>query len=284
MDKTGEFEWTGERLTTVKDNEIMIHHLHRYAIALDFVKDKIVLDIASGEGYGSNLLAMAAQTITGVDISEKAVKFAQSKYKRPNLQFKTGSADKIPLKDGSVDVVVSFETLEHHDKHEEMFQEIKRVLKPHGLLIMSSPDKLNYSDVPKFSNPFHVKELYREEFKLLAERYFSNVKIYYQSIVYGSLVVPEDGKGRNFVEFDGKFEHINEYSSLHIPVYNICIASNNNFDSFKSYDFSFFNAADLLSKILSKENEIYNSKTYRAGKILTFPLRIYRKLFNRNLI
>jgi ubiquinone/menaquinone biosynthesis C-methylase UbiE len=276
-----EFQWTGERLTTAKDNEIVIHHLHRYALALDLVRDKVVLDIASGEGYGSNLLATVAQKVIGVDISEDVIKFAQSKYVRPNLQFKVGSADKMPVPDHSIDILVSFETLEHHDKHEEMLQEIKRVLKPDGVLIMSSPDKMNYSDVPKFSNPFHVKELYREEFKALIEQYFSHVTIYYQSILYGSLIVPEDDRGQNFVEFTGDFNHIDKLPSIKTPVYNLCIASNKNIDALRSYDFSFFNAEKVLARILAKEMEIYNSKTYRAGKLVSAPLRFFRNIFGK---
>ena len=177
MLKSDEFEWTGERLTTGKSNEIVIHHLHRYAIALDLVKDKVVLDIASGEGYGSSLLANEAKKVIGVDIEAKVIEFAKAKYKKANLAFKIGRADQMPVDDNSIDVVVSFETIEHHDKHEEMFLEIKRVLKPDGVLIMSSPDKLNYRDIPKFYNPFHIKELYREEFKQLVEKYF--IKVYY---------------------------------------------------------------------------------------------------------
>ena len=104
------FEWTGERLTTSKTNEIAIHHLHRYAIAIDLAKGKDVLDIASGEGYGSNLLANTAKSVTGVDISESVIEFAKKKYTRNNLSFKVGSTSNIPLENDSVDLLVSFET------------------------------------------------------------------------------------------------------------------------------------------------------------------------------
>lgn len=282
MRKSDEFEWTGERLTTGKSNEIVIHHLHRYAIALALVKDKVVLDIASGEGYGSSLLANEAKKVIGVDIEEKVIEFAKAKYKKANLEFKIGSADKMPVADNSIDVVVSFETIEHHDKHEEMFLEIKRVLKPDGVLIMSSPDKLNYRDIPKLYNPFHIKELYREEFKDLVEKHFTDVKIFYQSVLYGSLIIPETGMGNNFKEFEGDFDNINEHSSIKTPVYNLCIASNTSLEKKINYDFSFFNAHALLASILGKESEIYNSKTYKAGKIVTFPIRMFRKLAGKS--
>src|SRR5215207_9384045 len=153
---------TGERLhTDVCDNNTL-EHLHRYGIALDFCRGRRVLDVASGEGYGSNLLASVAEGVKGVDISEDAVSHARLKYRRPNLEYLQGSADAIPLPDASIDTVVSFETIEHHDRHAEMLAEIKRVLRPNGVLVISSPDKLNYTDIPGVINPFHVKELYRE--------------------------------------------------------------------------------------------------------------------------
>lgn len=281
MKESNEFEWTGERLTTNKDSEIVVHHLHRYAIAIDLVKDKVVLDIASGEGYGSNLLALSAKKVIGSDIDEKVIKFATSKYNKPNLEFRVGNADKMPVEDNSIDVVVSFETLEHHDKHEEMFSEIKRVLKPNGILIMSSPDKLNYTDIPKFNNPFHVKELYREEFKKLVQSNFKFLTFYYQSMLYGSLIVEEKGIGNGFKEFEGNFSGIKKNESLKKPVYNLCIASNVEIDNFEKYNFSFFNAEDLLHRILSKESEIYNSKTYKIGMLIAFPLRAIRKIISK---
>ncbi len=135
-----------ERLSPDTFSMSSVEHLHRYALAADICGGKDVLDIASGEGYGSNLLAQAAKTVIGVDISTEAIDQAKAKYVRPNLRFLRGAADAIPLDSSSIDVVVSFETLEHHDKHEEMLSEIKRILRPNGLLIISTPDKRFYSD------------------------------------------------------------------------------------------------------------------------------------------
>jgi ubiquinone/menaquinone biosynthesis C-methylase UbiE len=278
MDVSTELEWTGERLVTGIKGDIVELHLHRYAIASEFVEGKNVLDIASGEGYGTNLLAIKALSVVGVDIDQNAVSFASSKYNRNNLSFKIGRADAIPLEDHSVDVVVSFETIEHHDKHREMLQEIKRVLSPNGVLILSSPDKLNYSDIPKYTNKFHVKELYREDFKKLISGYFKNVKIYYQSMVYSSVIVPEDGQGKNFREYSGDFRGLKAMPSIHYPVYNICIASDILQDAPSFTDNSVFDCDELFQNILSRENEVYNSKTYKAGMLVTFPLRMVRKL------
>ena len=73
--------WTGERLETFIYGDVVVEHLHRYAMAEMFVKDKIVLDIASGEGYGSNILSKTARQVTGVDIDKQAVEKASQKYK-----------------------------------------------------------------------------------------------------------------------------------------------------------------------------------------------------------
>ncbi len=185
-------KWHGERLEANTYDDIAIEHLHRYAVAMNLAEGKAVLDIASGEGYGSNLLASVAKSVIGVDISEEAINYACQRYKRNNLKFLQGSVEHIPIESNSIDVVVSFETIEHHEKHDEMMREIKRILKSDGILVISSPDKLNYSDIPNFKNSYHVKELYSEEFKALIDRYFQNNIMLFQKMVYGSLIFPEN--------------------------------------------------------------------------------------------
>ncbi|BAZ41267.1 hypothetical protein NIES4101_72290 [Calothrix sp. NIES-4101] len=184
-------EFTGERYIPSVGGKIKYEHLHRYAICLDFVSQKAVLDIASGEGYGSALLANVAASVIGVDIDSESIDYAKAQYaNHHNLQFLVGSCESIPLPDKSVDVVTSFETLEHHNHHEEMMQEIKRVLKPDGILIISSPNKLAYSDEANYSNPFHVKELYYEELVDLLSRYFNHNKFYGQKMTSSSFLLP----------------------------------------------------------------------------------------------
>ncbi|MDP3028250.1 MAG: methyltransferase domain-containing protein [Deltaproteobacteria bacterium] len=183
---------TGERYLPEMSGPIVLEHVHRYQLAQGLCDGKTVLDIASGEGYGSAMLASVAKSVIGVDISPEAVRHATEKYASNNLEFRTGSCDSIPVHDASVDVVVSFETIEHHDRHEEMFREIKRVLRPDGILIISSPDKHEYSDVPKYNNPYHVKELYREEFIGLIGKNFKHFALYGQRVVYGSGIFLEN--------------------------------------------------------------------------------------------
>ncbi|MBN9392753.1 MAG: methyltransferase domain-containing protein [Chloroflexi bacterium] len=94
----------------------------------------------------------------------------------------------MPVEDNSLDVVVSFETIEHHDKHDEMLSEIKRILRPDGLLIISSPNRVIYSEAADFHNPYHVKELDFEELDTLLKKYFSNISYYGQNPMGGSFI------------------------------------------------------------------------------------------------
>lgn len=181
-------EFTGERYVPSIGGAIALEHLHRYLIARDLVRDKDVLDIACGEGYGSFILADAAKNVIGVDIDDSTVKHAAAVYLRDNLKFIQGSCSSIPLEDASVDYVISYETLEHHDQHDQMLSEIKRVLRPGGILIISTPDRYEYSDRPNFHNRFHVKELYRSEFESLLDEYFKFHKVTGQRILYGSAI------------------------------------------------------------------------------------------------
>jgi len=214
----------GERfLPEIMHGEIELEHLHRYRFASQFVADKEVLDIASGEGYGSALLAQFARNVIGVDVDQQAIDHARSKYGAGNLEFRVGSCAQIPLDDKSVDVVVSFETIEHHTEHEAMMVEIKRVLRPGGLLVISSPDRLTYSDKPNFRNPFHVKELYRDEFESLLGAHFKRVRVHGQRVLFGSSIFPGNDRGK--VAFQTLRSHEVSLGQPADPVYLVALAS-----------------------------------------------------------
>jgi ubiquinone/menaquinone biosynthesis C-methylase UbiE len=150
-------------------------HLHRYRLATALAAGRDVLDIACGEGYGSAALARVARSVVGVDIAEEVVAHATHTYAGDGLRFLNGSCDAIPLADSSVDLIVSFETIEHHDRHDEMMTEFRRVLRPGGLVVLSSPNREIYS--ADHVNPFHVKELSRAELTALLERHFPHVAL-----------------------------------------------------------------------------------------------------------
>ncbi|ANN79915.1 glycosyltransferase [Bordetella flabilis] len=222
--KAQELQFTGERYLPEVPGQLELEHFHRYILASKFVVGKRVLDIASGEGYGSSVMADVAGSVVGVDISQEAVDHARTRYVKTNLLFCQGDAAAIPVDSASVDVVVSFETIEHHDQHQEMMAEIRRVLVPGGLLIISSPNKLNYTDIPKYENPFHVKELYKEEFHALLATSFRHVEMLGQRVVYGSLIVGERSITHGFSNYLKRkcVEHSHE---LNAPVYDVAFAS-----------------------------------------------------------
>jgi ubiquinone/menaquinone biosynthesis C-methylase UbiE len=221
-------EFTGERFVPQIDGNIKYEHLHRYALAVELAKGRSVLDIASGEGYGSALLAKSATSVMGVDIDVESVDHARSQYGHlSNLDFLVGSCDAIPLADTSVDVVTSFETIEHHNQHEEMMQEIKRVLSVNGLLIISSPNRLVYSDEQHYTNPFHVKELYYQEFLDLLKRYFKHVNIYGQKLAISSgITTLQPSNKQEIKSFSGNINSLSNVASyFSSPMYFVAVCS-----------------------------------------------------------
>lgn len=222
--KRGGLPWTGERYLPSVNGVIELEHVHRYLMAKELAKGRDVLDIASGEGYGSAMLAKVARTVVGVDNSEQAIAHAEHTYIQHNLEYKLGSCEAIPLPDACVDLVVSFETIEHHDQHEAMMLEIKRVLRPEGVLIISSPDKYEYSVVTKYRNPYHVKELYRQEFEELVSSHFRNVTYLGQRVVCGSAILHKKRRG-SIVSFRRDDDRIVSSEGIPRPVYLIAVAS-----------------------------------------------------------
>lgn len=181
-------EFTGERFTPECVREIVYEHWHRYAWARGLVAGKDVLDCACGEGYGSRLLADRARSVVGVDVDPEAVAHARKRYAADKLEFVEADALDLPFDDDRFDVVVSFETLEHLADHDELLAGFRRVLKPGGVLLLSSPDKRTYSDLTGYDNEFHVRELYRDELEGLLGRHFPNYRLHGQKLMFHSLL------------------------------------------------------------------------------------------------
>ena len=182
--------FTGERLTPDYGGQTEIEHLHRYLLARHLCRGRHVLDIASGEGYGAAMLAQVAASVVGVEVADDAVAHARASYQRDNLSFLQGDARAIPLGDATVDMVVSFETIEHFSEHEQFLAEIRRVLRPGGVLCISTPDRDNYSPADRPANPFHVLELTHQEFAGLLGRHFAQVSMWWQRPMIGSVMLP----------------------------------------------------------------------------------------------
>lgn len=167
---------TGERMTPEVDkgNLIYYEHITRYKFASQFIKGKNVLDLACGEGYGSDLLLKSgAKKVVGVDISTETVNHAKNKYKSKNLSFIQSDAVSLPFEDKTFDIVVSFETIEHLKDQDKFISEIKRVLTKNGLAIISTPNARVYEK----GNIFHIKELTIKAFENLIMSKFKHYKL-----------------------------------------------------------------------------------------------------------
>lgn len=153
-------------------------HVYRYAFACRFVAGKKVLDIACGEGYGAAaLLKAGAETVVGVDVSNEACIHARERY---GIDTRTGNAEDIPMPDASVNVVVSFETIEHVPEPLRFLRECARVLAVGGTLIISTPNKDVYSGSGTTPNPFHRSEMTEKEFVAALSEKFRRVRLYTQ--------------------------------------------------------------------------------------------------------
>jgi GT2 family glycosyltransferase/ubiquinone/menaquinone biosynthesis C-methylase UbiE len=186
-------KFTGERYIPAEQGKIRLEHYHRYAMVHDIVRQKEVLDLACGEGYGSSFMADVALSVVGVDISDEAIQNALTTYIKPNLSYQQGNAIALDFANASFDVVVSFETIEHLAEQAEMLAEIKRVLRPNGLLVISSPNRLIYSEESGEHNDFHVKELNFKEFDDLLTAQFRAIQYFGQRMLMGSVIQAFEG-------------------------------------------------------------------------------------------
>lgn len=168
-------QFTGERLIPdikecVNKKFLFREHVERYLFASKFLENKIVLDIACGTGYGTNIMFKNGKPkfMIGVDKSAQAIEYALNHYTDKNIEFKKIEAPILNLEEEYFDCIVSFETLEHVADQKKMIEELHRVLKKDGILIVSTPNK----EVTVWDNPFHVKELTRNELTELLKSHF----------------------------------------------------------------------------------------------------------------
>jgi SAM-dependent methyltransferase len=221
-------EWTGERLTTATAGQVEIEHLHRYCLARALCRGLDVLDVASGEGYGAALLAQTARTVVGVELAAAAVAHARRSYTAPNLRYLAGDARQLPLPDAAVDMVVSFETIEHFYEHDAFLAEVRRVLRPGGRLVISSPERDIYSPPGGPVNSFHVRELTRDEFVHLLQRYFAHVAVQGQRPLLGSALIAEEAAraGRTTLTFERRGPtRFEACEGLPRPIYLVAVAA-----------------------------------------------------------
>src|SRR5271166_63388 len=170
---------TGER--TIPDLDIENYWFRRHEVVYQRLAPRCagreVLEAGCGEGYGADLIAGVARRVVAVDYDEAAVVHVRSRY--PGVEVIRANLAALPLPDASVDIVVNFQVIEHLWDQGQFVAECARVLRPSGLLMASTPNRITFSpgrDTP--INPFHTRELNADELtQLLVDAGFSQVSI-----------------------------------------------------------------------------------------------------------
>ncbi len=151
-----------------------VEHFKRYEFTQKYIKNKVVLDLGCGEGYGSFYLSKYAKKVIAIDLDQKVIEFAHSKYQRKNLKYLAAEATAIPFPSNHFDVIISLEVIEHVKNYFNYLAEIKRVLKKEGVLIISTPNKDNYR---AGTSPYHEKEFSSMELIELISKYGFTVSL-----------------------------------------------------------------------------------------------------------
>jgi len=186
-------EFTGERLIPGEvDIDLLNEHMARYHFAVRLARAKRVLDAGCGAGYGSAELADVAESVTAIDIAPEAVEYARAHYELPNLAFEQASCTALPYAGGAFDLVVAFEVIEHLENWRDFLQEVRRVLAPAGQLIVSTPNRLYYTESrgTEGANPFHVHEFDFDEFTRELKQFFPYVSMFLENHIEGVTFQP----------------------------------------------------------------------------------------------
>jgi SAM-dependent methyltransferase len=150
-------------------------HRSRYRFACEHLGAGLVLDIASGSGYGVEMLAEGGRLIVGCDASVSAAAEARRLVDRTNVHFVPSDGLQLPFAGGTFDAVVSFETVEHLADAKCFIRELRRVLKDSGILLLSTPNAAITRNYP--ANPFHIREFTAPELYALLAGSFGQVEI-----------------------------------------------------------------------------------------------------------
>lgn len=165
-------------------------HLARYAFADRFIpRSGIVLDLCCGCGYGSAYLAESSdRTIVGLDLSPESIAYARRQYRGCGLTYLRADVMQLPAREDTVDAVIAMEALEHLRDPRTVVRQVARILKPGGVFLASTPNRLvtKSGEVPP--NPFHVREYTPEEFVDLIGTEFPQVALYGEALSPAFLV------------------------------------------------------------------------------------------------
>ena len=146
---------SGERPNPEEHNSQFLESIKKYNFAEKFSLGKDVLEIGCAFGYGVGLLSDKAKKIVGIDLYPEVTQEAKKKFNKKNTEFVAMDAMNLGFRDGSFDLICSFETIEHLKDQNRFIKEVARVLRPDGEFILSTP---NNREMTKTNAPFHVRE------------------------------------------------------------------------------------------------------------------------------
>ncbi len=170
-----------ERLVPeLSDPGNLAQHLARYRFAIPYCTEKVVLDAGVGVGYGAAMIAQVAARTCALDYDHNCITYAARTYGSAQMYFLVADVHELPVATALADVVISFEVIEHIANHERFLTEIRRVLKPTGVLLISTPNKKTatlFRAKAGFSYDAHISEVGLDAFAAELGRHFSDVTV-----------------------------------------------------------------------------------------------------------
>jgi ubiquinone/menaquinone biosynthesis C-methylase UbiE len=165
----------------VRPESLFYHeHLARYRFAETYIRRGRTLDIATGTGYGANLLCQNPEIyVVGADIDRQSLREARQEYPDKRIGFLSANGSLLPFQDDCFQNIVTLETIEHIADDYEYSRELARILHPDGVCVLSTPNR-EHSEHHHRSNPYHVREYSEYELIRLLRRYFTTVDLFYQ--------------------------------------------------------------------------------------------------------
>jgi ubiquinone/menaquinone biosynthesis C-methylase UbiE len=167
-----------ERLANDPTSELWGEHRSRYRFAVQFVAGQRVLDVACGSGFGLEMLASVGARAFGVDYAGETL--VEVRQRLPDSSLVRADATRLPLRSASIDQVVSFETIEHVPDARALVHEVRRVLRPGGHLVLSTPNRAFGPLERHTANRFHLREFTADELRELLRERFSHVRLFGQ--------------------------------------------------------------------------------------------------------
>lgn len=220
FDASGDIGFTGERVVPGKvDADLFNEHFARYVYARNFCDKRTVLDTGCGSGYGTAYLAHTASRVVGIDNDPSAVRYANARYGAANIDYVAGNCQQLPFQRESFDAIVSFELIEHLPDAKAYLEEVRRVLTPNGVFVVSTPNKPIYHEhLGDVNNPFHVREWEYQEFVALLRTYFGSVQILGEKHASAVAIVGEDSAAGTGTVLEGS-------APVQAADYFVCVCS-----------------------------------------------------------